>query len=348
MYNGGMEKPIKAYSLAELPSVMKNLGQPAFRAQQLAQWLYVHHASSYDEMTNLPANLREALSQKHPLHPARIVERRVSSDGTRKYLVAFHDGACVETVAIPSRSDDRLTVCFSTQVGCPMKCAFCATGQEGFERNLVPGEIVDQVLLAQKDFGKRVTNAVGMGQGEPFLNYDGTLAALRILNDGKGVAIGARHISVSTCGIVPSIERFSEEPEQFTLAVSLHAARQPVRNLLMPKASQYKLDDLKRALCAYVERTNRRVTLEYIMIEDVNDRDQDLAALDKFCQGLHCHINIIPINAVPGSAFQPSPAATLALWTETLRSHGRETTIRDSRGADIEGACGQLKSSRSN
>ncbi|WP_232050901.1 23S rRNA (adenine(2503)-C(2))-methyltransferase RlmN [Arabiibacter massiliensis] len=346
MYNSRMNKPIKSYSLPELQDVVKSLGQPVFRAGQLSQWLYVHHVDSYGKMTNLPAGLREELAKEHPLHTARIVERRVSDDGTRKYLVEFHDGVCVETVAIPSRGEDRLTVCFSTQAGCPMQCAFCATGQEGLERSLVPGEIVDQVLIAQEDMGKRVTNVVGMGQGEPFLNYDNTLAALRILNDGKGLAIGARHISVSTCGIIPAIERFSQEPEQFTLAVSLHAARQPVRDLLMPKASRYQLNELKKALLSYVESTNRRVTLEYIMIEDVNDREQDLAALNKFCQDLLCHVNLIPINAVKGSAFQPSSPSTVQKWVDSLRSRGKEATVRDSRGADIDGACGQLKSMR--
>ena len=342
-----MEKEIKAYSLEGLDDVMKRLGQPSFRARQLAQWLYVHHVGSYDEMTNLSMPLRQALKERHPLHASKIVDRRVSTDGTCKYLIEFHDGVCVETVAIPSRAEDRLTVCFSTQAGCPMKCAFCATGQAGLERSLIPGEIIDQILLAQEDMGKRVTNIVGMGQGEPFLNYDNTLAALRILNDGKGLSIGARHISVSTCGVIPAIERFSHEPEQFTLAVSLHAARQPVRDLLMPKVSHYKLGDLKKALSSYIERTNRRVTLEYILIEDVNDRDQDLAALDKFCQGLLCHVNLIPINTVKGSAFQPNSATTIRTWTETLRAHGKETTVRDSRGADIDGACGQLKNTRS-
>lgn len=340
-----MNKPIKAYSLKELPDVVKALGQPAFRAKQLSQWLYVHHVSSYDEMTNLPAALREALAEHHPLHEATIVDKRVSTDGTRKYLIQFHDGVCVETVAIPSRSEERLTVCFSTQAGCSMKCAFCATGQAGFERNLLPGEIVDQVLLAQKDTERRVTNVVGMGQGEPFANYDNTLAALRILND-KGIGIGARHISVSTCGIIPGIERFASEPEQFTLAVSLHAARQSVRDLIMPSVAKYKLRELKQALSAYTEQTNRRVTLEYIMIEGVNDTEADLSALNTFCTNLLCHVNLIPINTVPGSAFQPSSRETVNRWVDSIRAHGKEATVRDSRGSDIEGACGQLKNTK--
>lgn len=322
---------------------MKELGQPSFRAQQLTEWLYQRHASSYDEMTNLPAALRAALSERFPLTMPEIVNRQVSRDGTRKYLIEFDDGIRVETVAIPSRGGDRLTVCFSTQAGCAIGCAFCATGREGFARNLTPGEIVDQVLIAQDDMGKRVTNVVGMGQGEPFLNYDNTMAALCILNNKKGLEIGARHISVSTCGILPGIERFSEEPEQFTLAVSLHAARQGVRDLLMPNVARFKLGNLKSALQEYIAKTNRRVTLEYIMIDGVNDADEDLKALQKFCANLLCHVNLIPINAIEGSVFQPSEPETINRWLNAIQKKGTEATLRDSRGSDIDGACGQLK-----
>ena len=322
---------------------MKELGQPSFRAQQLTEWLYQRHVSSYDEMTNLPAALRAALSERFPLTTPEIVNRQVSRDGTRKYLIEFDDGIRVETVAIPSRGGDRLTVCFSTQAGCAIGCAFCATGREGFARNLTPGEIIDQVFIAQDDMGKRVTNVVGMGQGEPFLNYDNTMAALRILNNKKGLEIGARHISVSTCGILPGIERFSEEPEQFTLAVSLHAARQGVRDLLMPNVVRFKLGNLKSALQEYIAKTNRRVTLEYIMIDGVNDADEDLKALQKFCANLLCHVNLIPINAIEGSVFQPSEPETINRWLNAIQKKGTEATLRDSRGSDIDGACGQLK-----
>ena len=182
-----------------------------------------------------------------------------------------------------------------------------------------------------------------MGQGEPFLNYDNTMAALRILNNKKGLEIGARHISVSTCGILPGIERFSEEPEQFTLAVSLHAARQGVRDLLMPNVARFKLGNLKSALQEYIAKTNRRVTLEYIMIDGVNDADEDLKALQKFCANLLCHVNLIPINAIEGSVFQPSEPETINRWLNAIQKKGTEATLRDSRGSDIDGACGQLK-----
>lgn len=338
-----MNKPIKAYSLSELSHLIQELGQPAFRAKQLSQWLYVHHVRSYDEMTNLPAGLRDTLAERFPLHTPEVVDRQISNDGTRKYLVKYDDGICVETVAIPSRAGDRLTVCFSTQAGCPMACSFCATGKEGFLRNLTPGEIVDQVLLAQEDMGTRVSNVVGMGQGEPFLNYDNTLAALRILNDPKSVGIGARHMSISTCGIIPGIERFAGEPEQFTLAVSLHAAQQRTRDELMPKVTQYPLPALKASLLAYVGKTNRRVTLEYIMIKDVNDSEEALKALCSFCEDLLCHINLIPINAIPESPYKPSSSQTIDHWLTVIQRRGVEATLRDSRGSDIAGACGQLK-----
>lgn len=339
----GMNTSIKAYTLDGLTRIVKDLGQPAFRAKQLYEWLYTHNVQSFDEMSNLPAAFRSSLAEKFSIDAPSVVDRQISSDGTRKYLISYEDGVCVETVAIPSRSGDRLTVCFSTQAGCGMACAFCATGREGFTRNLLPGEMVDQILLIQKDTGTRVTNAVGMGQGEPFLNYDNTLAALRILNDPKAVGIGARHISISTCGILPGIEKFATEPEQFTLAVSLHSAAQGTRDLLMPKVDRFKLKNLKQALQSYVEKTNRRVTLEYIMIEGVNDSNAELSKLKEFCSGLHCHVNLIPINAVPDSVFQPSDQETIETWLREIQKHGTEVTLRDSRGSDIDGACGQLK-----
>lgn len=341
-------KPIKAYSLDELHKLMKDLGQPSFRAGQLIQWLYLHHVSDYKEMSNLPAHLQSALADQFPLTSSIIDERHISQDGTRKYLIRLYDGILIETVAIPSRDKSRLTVCFSTQAGCPMGCSFCATGKEGLSRNLLPGEIVDQVLIVQEDMGMRVSNLVGMGQGEPFLNYRNVLSALHILNDPKSLQIGARRISISTCGVIPGILQFSNEPEQFTLAVSLHAARQELRDELMPKVSQYPLHDLKKSLIKYIEKTNRRITLEYLMIKGRNDTSEDLNALKLFCEGLLCHINLIPLNEIDGSPLHPSAQKTIHYWIESLHKSGIETTMRDSRGSDIAGACGQLKNTRFN
>ena len=215
---------IKAYSLDELGQLFKDKSLPQFRAKQVYQWLYQKDACSYDEMTNLPKNLRATLAEELPLLPAAVIDRQVSSDKTRKYVIQFTDGTATEMVAIPSQ--DRLTVCFSTQVGCAMACSFCATGHEGFTRNLLPGEMVEQVLIAQHDIGRRVTNLVAMGQGEPFLNYDNVRKALTILNSEQGLNIAARKITVSTCGVFAGIQKFAQEPEQFTLAVSLHSAIQ--------------------------------------------------------------------------------------------------------------------------
>lgn len=341
-----MNISIKAYSLSQLSQLMKDMGQPSFRAKQIYEWLYIRHARSYADMTNLPAKLRENLSSYAPLNCPTILDKQISTDGTRKYLLQYEDGVFVETVGIPSHSGDRLTVCFSTQAGCAMACSFCATGKEGFIRNLLPGEIVDQVLVVQEDMDRRVTNVVGMGQGEPFLNYENVIEALHILNDPKGIGIGARHISVSTCGIIPSIEKFAEEPEQFTLAVSLHAAQQTVRDALMPKVVKFNLVDLKKALQTYVNKTNRRVTLEYIMIRGVNDTPEDLRALLSFCSNLLCHVNLIPINAIPNSPLQPSTTHTINSWINSIQKNGTEATLRNSRGSDIAGACGQLKNTR--
>ena len=339
-----MIRPIKDLDKDELSALMRELSVPAFRAKQLYEWLYIHHASSYDEMSNVPKALRETLTRDYPLYIPELYHKAQSSDGTRKYVFRLFDGNLVEAVGMPAlNGENHLSVCFSTQVGCAMECAFCATGKEGFTRNLSIGEMVDQVLLIQEDFGARVSHLVAMGQGEPFLNYRNVVAALRILNDPKGIAIGARHITVSTCGIISGIQKFAEEPEQFTLAISLHSAIQSKRNAMMPRVSNMPLPELKAALLDYVSRSNRRVTLEYVMIGNENDSTEDLRALLDFCDGLLCHVNLLPINPTAESSSVPSSQQTMNTWIQTLKQHGVEATIRNSRGKDINGACGQLK-----
>ena len=224
-----------------------------------------------------------------------------------------------------------------------MACQFCATGREGLARNLTAAEIISQVALVQEDFQERVSNVVVMGQGEPFLNYDEVLTALRILNSRDDFNIGARHITLSTCGIIDGIDRLSQEPEQFTLAVSLHSALQEKRDQLMPKVAKQPLSNLKKAVERYTQSTNRRVSFEYLLIKDVNDSEEDLQALLDFCDGLLCHVNLLPVNTVEGSPLQAASPATAKHWVETLTHHGVETSFRKSRGADIDGACGQLK-----
>lgn len=342
-----MNNELLMLTLPELTTRIESWGFPRFRAKQVYEWLHKHHCSSYDEMSNIPKALRVQLSDAFPLDSFTLFNKQVSRDGTRKYVFKLTDGCLVETVGMPTfRGDgslERLSVCVSSQVGCPMACAFCATGREGLTRNLSASEIVQQVALVQKDFSARVSNVVVMGQGEPFLNYDEVLAALRLLNSDDDLNIGARHITLSTCGILDGIERHSQEPEQFTLAVSLHAARQSVRDSLMPRVANQPLPLLKRALKTYIKRTNRRVSFEYLLMAGVNDSDDDLGALIDFCDGLLCHVNLLPMNPVEGAAFQPSSARTVEKWTRALSRHGIETSMRKSRGADIDGACGQLK-----
>lgn len=338
-----MDNIIESYDRQGLLSLMEDLGEPQFRARQLYGWLYQKGVSSYEDMTNLSRALRLRLQERTPLVRPEIIQQATSSDGTKKLLLRLSDGAIVETVGIPSENDGRLTVCFSTQSGCPMACSFCATGKEGLNRNLLIGEIVEQVLLVQQAFECRVSNVVAMGQGEPFLNYDNTIEALRILNDKKAMGIGARHITISSCGIIPGIERLAREPEQFTLAVSLHSALQDTRDRLMPKVAKYPLTALKKSLSHYILATKRRVTFEYIMIDGVNDGKDALKALLQFCDDLLCHVNLIPINAVEGQSFQPSDRKTIRNWLETIQRNGLECTLRHSKGSDIFGACGQLK-----
>jgi len=332
---------IKAYDPTGVDEIVAQAGLPAFRAKQLKGWIYGKGACSYDEMTNLPKAMREQLAESYPLHRAEIAKVVKSSDGTRKYLVKYSDETLVEAVGIPS--GDRLTVCFSTQAGCSMGCAFCATGKGGFHRNLAPGEIFDQVALIADDFGQRVTNAVAMGQGEPFLNYEAVIGALRYMNADYGLGIGARRLTVSTCGIIPMIRRLASEPEQFTLAVSLHSAVQNTRDKLMTNVSNYTLDRLRDSLISYSDATGRRPTLEYAMINSVNDTDEELEALIAFCRKMLCHVNLIPLNKVQGSGYLPSRAERVKLFEQELNSKGIETTVRSSRGKDIQGACGQLR-----
>lgn len=344
-----MEQGIETYTIEGISQLMEDLHQPRFRAKQLIQWLYAKGATSYEQMTNLPAPLRQTLTQTAPLHVPFLSDKQVSSDGSRKYVLQLADGVSVETVGIPSHEQTeegearRLTVCFSTQVGCPMACTFCATGTEGFTRNILPGEMVQQLLWVQRDMGMRISNVVAMGQGEPFLNYQNTLGALRIMNSKNGMDIGARHITVSTCGIIRGIESFSHEPEQFTLAISLHAARQSVRNNIMPNCTSTPLPQLKEAIARYNSTSGRRASLEYLMMSTVNDTNEDLVALKEFCRGLNVHVNLLPINKVEESPLHPSKEKTIRNWIASLESVGIKTTMRHSRGNDIAGACGQLK-----
>jgi len=332
---------IAALDREALARWLADAGEPGYRTGQVVRWLYQRGVASYDEMTDVPAALRATLAERLALRRPHLAAREVSRlDDTRRYLWRLSDGATVESVGLPV--EGRLTVCFSTQAGCAMGCSFCATGEGGLVRDLGPGEMVDQVRLVGEDFGVRVTNAVAMGQGEPFANYDATLGALRLMNDPDGLGIGARHLTVSTCGIIAGIERFATEPEQFTLAVSLHSAVQPTRDRLMPSLRTQRLPRLREALAHYTERTGRRVSLEYALIEGVNDSARELEALIGFCTGLLCHVNLIPVNPTGRRSHARPAAEQVGSFLRALTAAGIEATVRSERGADIEAACGQL------
>lgn len=335
-----MPEPIGSLDLTALSGLVASLGEPPYRARQLAAWLYQRLAPSFEEMTDLPATFRATLADAYDIDHPQASEVLRSVDGTRRYLWRLADGALVESVGIPSGR--RLTVCFSTQAGCAVGCVFCATGRGGFVRNLNVGEIVWQVTGVADDFGLRASNAVAMGQGEPFLNYDATLGALRIMNSPAGVGIGARHMTVSTCGVIPGIRRFAGEPEQFTLAVSLHSAIQKTRDALMPGTRRWPLTELRRALIAYVETTGRRPTLEYALIAGRNDSSADVTALVAFARGWLSHVNLIPVNPVADGGVERSDSVRAAEIAGALNAAGVETSVRAERGADIEAACGQL------
>ena len=345
-----MKNAIQSFNISEIPGIVAELGQPKFRAKQLISWLYQKGVHSYSEMTNLPKALRSQLETEYPFFEPKVVDKQVSCDGTRKYVFQFADGARVEAVGIPSsgkkerkNEPKHLTVCFSTQAGCAMACAFCATGHEGLTRNLSSAEMICQIIAVQEDFDFRVTNLVSMGQGEPFQNYEATLDALRFANSKKGLEIGARHITVSTCGVIQGIEKLASEPEQFTLALSLHSAIQETRNELMPRCKNIPLPQLKQCLLSYVAKSGRRVSLEYLLIKGKTDTEENLTALKEFCDGLLCHVNLLNVNEVEGSPYHPTSIDTQNYWVRELKSSGKEATIRNSRGSDIDGACGQLK-----
>lgn len=331
---------IAALDAEGIARILVELGQPAYRGKQVLSWLYGRVVSSFDEMTDLPARLRTDIEGRWSLTLPEPVDVQHSTDGTRKYLWRLADGAMVESVGIPT--EDRLTVCFSTQAGCAMGCTFCATGRGGFVRDLLPGEIVWQVALVGRDFGQRVSNAVAMGQGEPLNNYDSTLAGLRLMNHPAGQGIGARHLTLSTCGVIPGIQRLAREAEQFTLAVSLHSAVQETRDRIMPGVRRWPLARLREVLIDYTDFTGRRPTLEYAVIQGTNDTPAEVDALVAFARGWMSHVNLIPVNPVAGSAAaRPSHAHVLAVAT-ALRNAGVETSVRAERGTDIDAACGQL------
>ena len=328
-------------TLAELTEEFTALGEPKFRAGQVYTWLH-RGARSFDEMTNLSKPLREKLAQNYAL-PSPTVARRLESkkDGTIKYLWRLTDGNCVESVLM--RYHHGNTVCISSEVGCPMGCAFCASTLGGLVRRLTPSEMLDQVLFTQLDSGLPVSNIVLMGIGEPLDNYDTVLRFLALVNSPEGINIGMRHISLSTCGVVDKIDRLAEENLQLTLSVSLHAPTDEVRSSIMPINRKYPVDTLLAACKRYFEKTGRRISFEYAMIRGVNDTPQMAQILIKKLRGIAAHVNLIPLNDVAESPLKPSLPEKVRAFQQTLEQQGIPATVRRTLGSDINASCGQLR-----
>ena len=336
-----MTEHLKSKTLSELAEVLRSLGQPAFRAKQVYTWLH-RGVRSYEEMTNIPAELRAVLAQKYPLCLPEVVRKQESQkDGTIKYLWRLSDGNCVETVLM--RYHYGNTVCISTEVGCRMGCAFCASTLGGLVRKLEPFEMLDQVLFTQVDSGLPVSHIVLMGIGEPLDNFDNVMRFLELVNSPEGMNISMRHISLSTCGIVPGIDALAEKKLQLTLSVSLHAPTDEIRNTIMPVNKAYPTEELLQACRRYYEKTGRRISFEYAMIRDVNDTEEAAKCLLKRLKGLPAHMNLIPLNYVEESPLKPSTRQSVQRFQQLLTDGGIPATVRRTLGSDIDASCGQLR-----
>jgi 23S rRNA (adenine2503-C2)-methyltransferase len=337
----------------ELKAIIEELGQPAFRAKQIWTWLYQKYAQNYAEMTNIPRPLSDRLAEKYTLAPLQVEIEKVAFDGqTRKALFKLPDGAEIETVLM--LYPDRATVCVSTQAGCAMACNFCATGQAGLTRNLQPGEIVQQVLHFERFLAytndpkltlghKRVSNLVFMGMGEPLANYVNLWKAIRKLNDSNGINLAARKMTVSTVGLPQMIRRFAQEDLQINLAISLHAPNDEMRSAMMPINLRFPIAELISACREYIAITNRRLSFEYTLIQGVNDTPAVARELGKLLEGMLCHVNLIPMNPVPGSLQKGSEIARVKTFQTELSKFGIPNSVRVEKGRDIQAACGQLK-----
>lgn len=336
-----MSQHLRSLILPELTALMGELGQPAFRARQLYAWLH-KPAGTYEEMTNLPRALRQTLSERYPLTPPEIVRKQVSKlDGTVKYLWRLRGGSCVETVLM--RYSYGNTVCVSSEVGCPMGCVFCASTLGGLVRRLEPQEILDQVLFTQLDLGEPVSHVVLMGIGEPLDNFENVLRFLALVNSPEGMGLSMRHISLSTCGLVPKIDALAEKKLQLTLSVSLHAPTDEIRSRIMPVNRVYPLEQLMGACRRYFSATNRRISFEYAMIRGVNDSPDQARQLLALLKGFPAHVNLIPLNRVAESPLVPSTRPAVAAFQELLESGGVPATVRRTLGGDIDASCGQLR-----
>ena len=345
----GSSGDLKSLLLSELQEQLRNLGEPSYRAGQILDWLYKKRVDTIDKMTNLPRSLRSRLAEKLPLGKIEIVRVLGARDTTRKFLFRLIDENLIESVLIPASPAlyggraDRRTICVSTQVGCAYGCKFCASGLEGFSRNLGANEIVDQLIAVERATGEKIDNIVFMGMGEPLANLENVLRAIRIINAEWGVGIGARHITISTSGLAPQILKLAEEPLQIRLAISLHGATDEVRNRIMPINRRYDIETLLSACDYYNAHKKQRLTFEYILIADVNDSDEQARLLSRHARRLSAKVNLIPYNNVSGLTWARPSEKRQEKFLSILRAQGNPATLRREKGHDIDAACGQLR-----
>ena len=336
-----MTMNLRSMTQSEIAAVLKELGQPQFRAKQVFSWLH-KGVRGYEEMTNLPKGLRDTLAERYPINPPKVVRKQESQrDGTIKYLWQLSDGNCVETVLM--RYHYGNTVCISTEVGCRMGCAFCASTLGGLVRKLEPHEMLDQVLFTQVDSGLPVSHIVLMGIGEPLDNFDNVMRFLELVNSPEGMNISMRHISLSTCGLVPKIDELAKRKLQLSLAISLHGPNDAIRDRIMPVNKAYPIDVLLEACRRYYAATSRRIHFEYAMIDGVNDSEANARELVSRLKGLGAHVNLIPLNHVEESPLKPSSRAAVAKFQKILEDGGVTATVRRTLGGDIDASCGQLR-----
>lgn len=339
-----MKKDIKAYTRKELEAEMPALGDKAFRAGQIYQWLHVKHVESFEDMSNLSKELRRRLALEYMIVALKPVEVQVSElDGTTKYLFELYDGNVIESVLMKYHHGN--SVCISSQVGCRMGCRFCASTLDGLERCLSASEMLDQIYQIQRLSGERVANVVVMGSGEPMDNYDNLVKFVHMLSDENGLHISQRNITVSTCGIVPNMRRLAEEGLQITLALSLHAPNDERRRALMPIANKYSMDEVLKACEYYFEKTGRRITFEYSLVRGENDSEAAAEELAGRIRHMNCHVNLIPVNPIKERDFRESRKKEILRFKNVLEKYGITVTIRREMGRDINGACGQLRKS---
>lgn len=337
-----IKKDIKSLSLSELKAEMELIGEKAFRAKQLYEWMHVKLARDYDEMTNISNNLKQKIKDKYEYTSLKKVMVQTSKiDGTKKYLFELSDGNLVESVWMKYHHGN--SVCISSQVGCRMGCRFCASTLDGLERGLLPSEMLDQIYAISRDTGERVSNVVVMGTGEPLDNYDNLLKFIYMLTDENGLNISQRNITVSTCGIVENMKRLADEQLQITLALSLHGSTQEKRQELMPIARKYSINEVVDACRYYFEKTGRRITFEYSLVGGINDTDEDADNLCQLIGGLNCHINLIPVNPIKEREYVESEKKDIQNFKNKLEKKHINVTIRREMGRDIDGACGQLR-----